>query len=274
MGKRQTAAQKHQEESTSYKPGLSTEEKAKRRREAVAAHYRNHPEMREKKRLQMREARLRARKKAEKRRWDPPKKKRMTPIESLRAANLKMKRWSRKMMTLRRDQTRPLRSLGLKYTIRETRSTGSERPNSRTHNEASPLTQSRAQTPLTEEAAAEAFASQASRTSDIRGKGTTAAAEMTPVRTPSPLPPSSPPAPATPRGSLPTRRPGHYWQSVSPPQDDDDSPFPTERMPWPRLFKSLFGPKGDSPPDAEELAELFPDGVPDDETLRRLFPRE
>ncbi|KAJ6548893.1 hypothetical protein B0H19DRAFT_1074698 [Mycena capillaripes] len=49
---------------------VNEEERKRKAREAVAKHYRSHPEMREKKKLQMREARQQ--KKLAKRRWDPP----------------------------------------------------------------------------------------------------------------------------------------------------------------------------------------------------------
>ncbi|KAJ7079706.1 hypothetical protein C8R44DRAFT_754586 [Mycena epipterygia] len=67
------------------------------------------------------------------------------------------------------------------------------------------------------------------------------------------LPPSSPP-PASPE--VP-QRPQVSRSWVSPGEwDDPGSPLPSsayERMPWPRLFKSLFGPKGDAEPDEEEM---------------------
>ncbi|KAJ7118298.1 hypothetical protein C8R44DRAFT_738242 [Mycena epipterygia] len=56
-----------------------TEEQTERNRQAYKRYYKSHPEIREKKRLQMAERRAAA--KAAKRRWDPPKKKKVVPVE-------------------------------------------------------------------------------------------------------------------------------------------------------------------------------------------------
>jgi hypothetical protein len=70
----------------------------------------------------------------------------------------------------------------------------------------------------------------------------------------SPLPPSSPPPPSSPE-LTPQRHQVKSRAWASPPEwDDPGSPLPQsayERMPWPRLFKSLFGVKGDAESDAE-----------------------
>ncbi|KAJ6462710.1 hypothetical protein DFH09DRAFT_1113857 [Mycena vulgaris] len=58
---------------------LSEAEKAKRARKAVATHYRNHPELREKNKLAKRASR--AAKKLAKRKWDPPKKQKVVTEE-------------------------------------------------------------------------------------------------------------------------------------------------------------------------------------------------
>ncbi|KAJ7906475.1 hypothetical protein B0H13DRAFT_1880540 [Mycena leptocephala] len=103
------------EDDSAYKPRLSNDERLKRGRAAVAKHYKkyciltatanygllnrhsSHPEMREKKKIQMREARQvfklkkvlslttlhRAQKKLAKRRWDPPKKPKSNAAERL-----------------------------------------------------------------------------------------------------------------------------------------------------------------------------------------------
>ncbi|KAJ6522118.1 hypothetical protein DFH09DRAFT_1097367 [Mycena vulgaris] len=76
------------------------------------------------------------------------------------------------------------------------------------------------------------------------------------------LPPSSPPpiSPADSRAAAKMMPPGKSGGWVSPGEwDHPGSPLPSsayERMPWPRLFKSLFGHKGDSEPDADELELL------------------
>ncbi|KAJ7431725.1 hypothetical protein FB451DRAFT_1381386 [Mycena latifolia] len=75
----------------------------------------------------------------------------------------------------------------------------------------------------------------------------------------SPLPPSSPPpeSPDALRSVGGPRKRG--W--VSPGEwEEPGSPLPSsayERMPWPWLFSRLFGPKGDSEPDADEQKALF-----------------
>ncbi|KAJ7112732.1 hypothetical protein C8R44DRAFT_741804 [Mycena epipterygia] len=56
-----------------------TEEQTERNRQAYQRYYESHPEIREKKRLQMAERRAAA--KAAKRRWDPPKKKKSVLVE-------------------------------------------------------------------------------------------------------------------------------------------------------------------------------------------------
>ncbi|KAJ6457577.1 hypothetical protein DFH09DRAFT_1349564 [Mycena vulgaris] len=76
---RTVGSRKSQESSSSYKPRLSEAEKAKRARKAVATHYRNHPELREKNKLAKRASR--AAKKLAKRKWDPPKKQKVVTEE-------------------------------------------------------------------------------------------------------------------------------------------------------------------------------------------------
>ncbi|KAJ6491880.1 hypothetical protein DFH09DRAFT_1453147 [Mycena vulgaris] len=79
MGTRTVGSRKSQEGSSSYKPRLSEAEKAKCARKAVATHYRNHPELREKNKLAKRASR--AAKKLAKRKWDPPKKQKVVTEE-------------------------------------------------------------------------------------------------------------------------------------------------------------------------------------------------
>ncbi|KAJ7107442.1 hypothetical protein C8R44DRAFT_744634 [Mycena epipterygia] len=208
---------KRREESSDYEPRPSKEEKARRARKAVATHYRRHPAARERKKQGVRAAR--AAKKNDKHEWDRSREVEV-PVPS--TSRLEVEGGARHQTNLEISDpgeevaSRVLTSM-YRARQRETKK------------------------------AAEMFATPQRGRKQREVGGTTTPCEF------SPLPPSSPP-PASPE--VP-QRPQVSRSWVSPGEwDDPGSPLPSstyERMPWPRLFKSLFGPKGDAEPDEEEM---------------------
>ncbi|KAJ7090007.1 hypothetical protein C8R44DRAFT_751251 [Mycena epipterygia] len=208
---------KRREESSDYEPRPSKEEKARRAGKAVATHYRRHPAARERKKQGVRAAR--AAKKNDKREWEWDRSREVeVPVPS--TSRLEVEGGARHQTNL------------------EISDPGEE--------VASRVLTSMPDNAETEKAA-EMFATPQRGRKQREVGGTTTPCEF------SALPPSSPP-PASPE--VP-QRPQVSRSWVSPGEwDDPGSPLPSsayERMPWPRLFKSLFGPKGDAEPDEEEM---------------------
>ncbi|KAJ7141043.1 hypothetical protein C8R44DRAFT_866705 [Mycena epipterygia] len=216
MGVGSKKPRKCREDSSDYEPIPSKEEKARRERKAVATHYRRHPAAREKKKQGVRAAR--AAKKNDKPEWDRSREVEV-PVPSTR---LEVEGGARHQTNLERsdpDEEVASRVLTSMYRARQRET----------------------------EKAAEMLAT------PQRGREQREVSETTTPCEFSPLPPSSPP-PASPE--VPQQPPvSRSW--VSPGEwEDPGSPLPNsayERMPWPRLFKSLFGPKGDAEPDEEEM---------------------
>ncbi|KAJ7029112.1 hypothetical protein C8F04DRAFT_1188046 [Mycena alexandri] len=92
---------KQREDQAAYRPRLTEAEKRERARVASAAHYRRHPEVREKKRLLMRE--LRAARKLARRQWDPPKRTRI--LKLLQQQEDEVMEVDEEAVTLRRPNT-------------------------------------------------------------------------------------------------------------------------------------------------------------------------
>ncbi|KAJ7827918.1 hypothetical protein B0H13DRAFT_1917403 [Mycena leptocephala] len=265
------------EDDSDYKPGLSNEERLKRGRAAVAKHYKNHPEMREKKKIQMREARQvfkskilllltksrRAQKKIAKRRWDPPRKPKAKAAQSARDSNNACEVGHATEGDGQCDGEIPSGwTREYSPTVSDFDGGGSHRPQSPGRLVAIPGED-------------EAIASQvlssmylARKLEDQReerrtiGHGTR---ESGPARVPqdwSPLPPSLPPPPSTPdtselrqatpdspewRQATPPEGSAQINQAVTPEWDGPESPLPRgafERMPWRQLFQRWAGGEG------------------------------
>ncbi|KAJ6597139.1 hypothetical protein DFH09DRAFT_1072045 [Mycena vulgaris] len=250
MGSRTAPSRKTLEESSTYKPRLSKEEKAKRTRNAVAAHYRKL--LAEDTSQQPRNAREKkdvdeggTAKKLAKRKWDPPKRR---------------KEHSKGTCSDGDDEETPEFAAADKtteYRPRERSLTVSEMMGDQSADESNTLDASFED----EEMVSQVLTSM--RGSSKWNKllavtrntivGLPSHSSRTPALPSSSLSASSADAhhrgrPLVPRKSWVS--PGEWDEPASP------SPHAYERMPWPRLFKSLFGPKGDAEPDAEEREEL------------------
>ncbi|KAJ6524636.1 hypothetical protein DFH09DRAFT_1096042 [Mycena vulgaris] len=270
MGTRTTGSRKAQEGSSSYKPRLSEAEKKKRAREAVARHYRNNPELREKNKLAKRA--LRAAKKLAKRKWDPPKKAKEARMEILSDEEIPTT-----------DKEHEDMEEYLKFA---TQICGPRTPSPTISEMCGVAFDTDLPENLETRGQDEAVASQVltsmylarrhqMETLTVGSGSTTRVLDVHGLTTPKrsvraglehrkgdSLPPSSPPpiSPADSHAAPKMMRPGKSGGWVSPGEwDDPGSPLPSsayERMPWPRLFKSLFGHKGDAEPDADELESL------------------
>ncbi|KAJ6601125.1 hypothetical protein DFH09DRAFT_1069802 [Mycena vulgaris] len=249
MGSRTAPSRKTLEESSTYKPRLSKEEKAKRARSAVAAHYRNNPEMREKKKMQMREAHTA--KKLAKRKWDPPKR----PKE-----HSKVVCRNRDISGSDGDNGEAPASAAEDEQMEYLMTFKSEMMGDQSADESNTLEASVEDEEVASQVLTSMYMARQQQMQEAAGGDLgynyrrPSHSSKTPV-----LPPSSPPPPSP--EDIHHRRPPVPRKSwVSPGEwDEPGSPLPHgayERMPWPRLFKSLFGLKGDAEPDAEELEEL------------------
>ncbi|KAJ6484286.1 hypothetical protein DFH09DRAFT_1106603 [Mycena vulgaris] len=251
MSTRTAASGKPQKESRGYQPSLSKEEKAERNRKAVAAHYRKNPEMREKKKMQMREARQSAAKKLAKRKWDSPKKQKEVS------------------MSIPSGDPEPgSEDWDMEEYLKFARPIMGARPPSPTCSELGDEPGTMEPRDEDEAVASQVLSSmflarqQQIQMQDSPVNCTTPSRNSRRRHETPPLPPSSAPSasPAGPqRPSQANKKvPRKSW--VSPGEwDDPGSPLPSsayERMPWPRLFNSLFGPKGDAEPDGAELEAL------------------
>ncbi|KAJ6556862.1 hypothetical protein DFH09DRAFT_1317796 [Mycena vulgaris] len=202
--------------------------------------------MREKKKMQMREAR--AAKKLAKQKWDPPK---------------RQKEHSKGTCSDGDDEETPEFAAAdetTEYRPRERSLTVSEMMGDQSADESNTLDASFEDEEMVSQVLTSMYLARQQQMEQAAGGDleyncrTPSHSSKTPA-----LPPSSPPSassadahhrgrPLVPRKSWVS--PGEWDEPAS------SSPHAYERMPWSRLFKSLFGPKEDAEPDAEEREEL------------------
>ncbi|KAJ6511619.1 hypothetical protein DFH09DRAFT_1100374 [Mycena vulgaris] len=269
MGTRTVGSRKSQEGSSSYKPRLSEAEKAKRARKAVATHYRNHPELREKNKLAKRASR--AAKKLAKRKWDPPKKQKVvteeiiSSDEEILTSDEGYLKFTPRICGPQTPSPTVSELCGVPF--------AADPPNDlETRGEDKEVaSQVLTSMYLARQHQMESLSAESNSGTCALGVHGLIGALTTPKHNGragresskgDSLPPSSPPpiSPADPRQAHQVIAPGKSGGWVSPGEwDDPGSPLPSsayERMPWPQLFKSLFGPKGDAEPDADDQSWL------------------
>ncbi|KAJ6466183.1 hypothetical protein DFH09DRAFT_1112381 [Mycena vulgaris] len=271
MGTRTVGSRKSQESSSSYKPRLSEAEKAKRARKAVATHYRNHPELREKNKLAKRASR--AAKKLAKRKWDPPKKQKVVTEEIMSSdeeiltsdeEHEDLEEYPKFDSPIRGPRTPSPTVSELCGVPFDADPPNNSEPQGEDEEVASQVLTSMylaRQHQMQSLSVGSHSGTRALGVHRLTGTLTTPKCDGRAGREPSEgdsLPPSSPPpiSPADPRQARQVIAPEKSGGWVSPGEwDEPGSPLPSsayERMPWPRLFKSLFGTKGDAEPDADE----------------------